>query len=712
MVGTSEAVARVQGRGEGSGRFSFVVVGDTQDDGTTGGGVNDKLWPAMAYDMNALNPAFALFCGDLVSGSSSIDTTVAQWEDWKVATNPLNATRYMVPGNHDMYGGAQTYKRWTQTFPWLPTGNSPAGEKGMSYWFDVGSTRIISVTTDLHNGGTAPDQKWLDNVLASAAGMDHVFVFSHRPIQFSSSEPTGGSGGAFWQSLLSHDVTGYFSGHWHRYQPDRIGGGGLASSPGPYEVLVGTGGGWQGFEPIRPYQQVPGFLLVEVDGPRATATFYGDADEDGQYDDVLDTLVLKDSVPEPTGLVAAYDFESGSVDDVAPPPLGKGIDGAWRRQAQVVSGLSGLFGLELDGDTDHVEAGAIDDHVLSINGDLTLALFARYDSLDTGGWDNPFLCYATSDYYSEDEETNYSYWLSLRSDRYLQAYWEYGNGENVAVTSTQPAPVAKGESHHYALTRDATLGQVRFYVDGIQLGDSVFFNQLPTGGGRGMLYLGSDTPEYHGSQAEFDGMLDDVRIYNRVLPASEIAVIAVPQPQPGLLRLWSDGWESLTTSDWVYVDGIDGWSSDTSGTSVAAWAGDESWFAHRSGSYALLAASSGGEAYGYTWKTLPVRYQAGRRYVFSVHYRRRAGSTGKNTVGVYLYKQGDSLGFASSGQGALVRSRRDEPGMPEEWHALHCAYTATDAEHGKAIVVQIHGDDTVLLDDLSLSIVERPATAR
>ena len=68
-----------------------------------------------------------------------------------------------------------------------------------------------------------------------------------------------------------------------------------------------------------------------------------------------------------------------------------------------------------------------------------------------------------------------------------------------------------------------------------------------------------------------------------------------------------------------------------------------------------------------------MRYQAGRRYVFSVHYRRRGGTTGKNTVGVYLYKEGDSMGLASSGNGSLARSLRGEPGMPEEWHALHCA---------------------------------------
>ncbi|MDA1267401.1 MAG: metallophosphoesterase [Planctomycetota bacterium] len=702
------ALAAVHAAVESSSQLRFVVVGDTQDDGTTGGGINDTLWPAMAEDMNALAPAFALFCGDLVAGSSNLNTTAAEWEDWKVATSTLGAIRYMVPGNHDMYGGPGTYARWTQAFPWLPTANSPAGQEGMSYWFDVGTTRIISVTTDLHTGGSAPNQAWLDGALASAAGMDHVFVFSHRPIQFSTSEPTGGSAGALWQSLVANDVSGYFSGHWHRYQPDRIGGAGLGASAGPYEVLIGTGGGWQGFEPIRPYQQVPGFLLVEVDGLQASASFYGDADGDGHFDDVLDSFVMKDASPPTQGLVAAYDFEAGSPVDGGQ----HGIDGAWRRNAEVVSGISGLLGLALDGKGDHVEAGAIGDHVLSLNADLTLGAFARYGALATGDWDNPLLCYATNDYYTENEETNYSYWLSLQSNRRLRAFWEYGDGNNVVVTSTLPAPVAPGEDHHYAITRDATAGEVRFYVDGVLLGSPVGFTQLPTGGGRGMLYLGSDTPAYHGSEAEFEGLLDDVTIHDRALTAAEVAILATPRARPALRRLWSASWETITAADWGYVDGVLGWSSETAGTNLGAWAGDSGWFANHTGSYALQAASAAGDAHGYTWKTLAARYEAGRRYLFTVHYRRRTGTSGPNAVGAYLYAAGDAVGFASNGAGARASSVRTEPGMQEAWHTLHCAYTATDADDGKAIVVQVHGDDSVLLDDLELSLLELPKTAR
>ena len=67
----SAALARVQSASSGSPTLRFVVVGDTQDDGTTGGGINDNVWPAMAADMNALDPAFALFCATWSAGAAT-----------------------------------------------------------------------------------------------------------------------------------------------------------------------------------------------------------------------------------------------------------------------------------------------------------------------------------------------------------------------------------------------------------------------------------------------------------------------------------------------------------------------------------------------------------------------------------------------------------------------------------------------------------------
>ena len=520
-----ETLAAIADRLELGGTLRFVVVGDTQDDGTTGGGINDNRWPQMAFDMNAHDPDFALFCGDLISGSGSTGTHLAQWTAWDVATSPLNAVRLMVPGNHDMYVGANGLTLWSNQFSWLPSSNGPAGETRATYYVDVGNTRIISATTDYPSGGWPPNQSWLDGVLQSSSAFEHVFVFSHRPIQFSQHDPTGGSGGAFWQSMVQNGVTGYFSGHWHRYQPDQIGAGGDT-----WEVIIGTGGGWQGFEPIRPYQQIPGYLLVEVDGTEATGTFFGDTDGDGSWDDAMDSFVFAQAAADPVGLVAEYTFESGDGADTAPSPLGKQIDGVLRGGATIGTGLDGSLGLHLDGDGDHVECGAIGDYNLSLNDDLTVGLFADYDTLGSGYWDNVLISYGTGDYYTEDEETNFSYWLNIQDDRTLVFYWEYENGADVTLESSIPAPGQPGEVHHYAVTRDAGAMLVRFWVDGVQLGLARSFNRLPTSGGRGMLYLGASPIDYQGSGQEFDGVLDDVKIFNRVLDAGELADLAQPAP--------------------------------------------------------------------------------------------------------------------------------------------------------------------------------------
>jgi len=495
----------------------FVVVGDTQS--ASGGAINGPVVAQLIQDMNALNPDFAFFCGDLVSGASTVSATSAQWQTWLNATSSFTGTRYAVPGNHDFYGGAGSFAAWRATFPWLPQANSPAGEEGLTYYFDVGNSRFISILTDHETQGAVPptQQAWLDSVLASSTGMEHVFVFSHHPLSFSSVEVLGTTSGPFWQSLVQNDVDAYFAGHWHRYQPSQLGNGGDT-----WEVILGTGGGWQGFQPIRPYQQVHGFVLVEVDGTEATGTFYADADGDGAYDDPVDEFIIATASPAPPGIVAKYDFEDGTARDTAPPPLGKGIDGQLQGGATIAAGAPSGSALELDGVNDHVEAGAIGDYILSLNKDLTLALRARHDGLVAGQWSNTLVTYATSDYYSEDEETNYSYWLSVQSNGTLVSFWEHDNGANVTLTSTTPAALTQGQWHHFALVRDASAELVRFYVDGQQVGGPVAYSEAATGGGRGMLYIGSDVV----GATPFHGAIDEVRIYNKALTPAEVQQLA------------------------------------------------------------------------------------------------------------------------------------------------------------------------------------------
>ncbi len=574
--------------------FTFVVVGDTQTDGEEDS-VNWDVLPELITDMNTHDPAFGLFAGDLVGGSSSLTETERQWGDFHAATAHFTGTVLAVPGNHDVYPGAGTFGAWRRSFPELPQEDSPPGEEGISYVVDHENVRFISITSAQETGVSArvstEGLAWLDVRLKERDAFDHVFVFTHYPMTFSDENNLGGSGGDFWKMLVAYGVTGVFSGHWHRYQPSQPGAGGDT-----WETIIGTGGGWTGYDPIRAYQQMWGFGVVMVDGPEATLTFYADADGDGRYDDAVDSFVLASAAETEGGLVARYTFDDGLDDDA---PDGRQIPGALHRGAELVDdGVTGSA-LQLTGTDDYLEAGAIDDYVLSINEDLTISLWARLSELSSSGlsssglssgeWANTLLCYATNDYYTEDEETNYSYWLSIR-EGHLQAFWEHGSGENVQVLSGEPASLTPGVWHHVAVTRDADAMTVQFWVDGEKLGPSVPFERLPTGGGRGMLYLGSDTPAFLGNGYEWDGALDEVCIYDRALGSAEIAELAaltdcavVGEPdQPGTSTTGgttgttgeSTGGSETGGTTATDTDDDTGESAATSGGASPGWAPD------------------------------------------------------------------------------------------------------------------------------------------
>ena len=105
-------------------------------------------------------------------------------------------------------------------------------------------------------------------------------------------------------------------------------------------------------------------------------------------------------------------------------------------------------------------------------------------------------------------------------------------GDTGGVYSTNP--INDGTWHNVAMTRDATTGVVQLYIDGVLNGSST----LDTGFKTAQFYLiGALTDRNSSGNVTganyFNGQLDDVRIYNRVLSAAEIAQIGAP-PSSGL----------------------------------------------------------------------------------------------------------------------------------------------------------------------------------
>ena len=514
--------------------FRFGVVGDTQ---------GLAFLSQLTTDMNTQSLDLAIYPGDLVGtgGSSS-------WDNWIADTSSANFDLYMVPGNHDLPVGGDAL--WQSKFNWLPDSQRVNGKIGidqMDYFFDVDNTRFISVTTDSQAngaGGQPAALDWFTEVLndASTQSKDHVFVYSHHPITFDQYDGTGGTYGNYWGAMVDSGapVHGIFEGHWHQYQPGQ---------PDPYnqqlwEVIAGTGNtDFSGF----PWQNKIGFTMIDVSGTEVSAEFYGDADSDGSYDDVLDTFTIASATPQPTGLVVAYDFlDSGANLDTAhlSSPVGLQIDGTYKNGAQANGGI-----LQLDGFNDYADAFGINDYNLAILRDLTISIKANFDSLDAGSGANTLVSYTSNvaGYTNVDEIVNQPYNLRLRDDGKMEFMWEYANRQVMTFVSSLAVAAIAGEWHDYAVIRDATNGEVRFFVDDVQLGAVLMFDpltELPTGGQQGYLRIGANW--IASESGFFDGSLDNLAIWNKVSTDFDLPII-------GDL----DDDDDIDLADWLlYVSGL------------------------------------------------------------------------------------------------------------------------------------------------------------
>ncbi len=107
-------------------------------------------------------------------------------------------------------------------------------------------------------------------------------------------------------------------------------------------------------------------------------------------------------------------------------------------------------------------------------------------------------------------------------------------GDSGGVYST--AALNNGIWHNIAMTRDATTGQVQLYVDGVLNGSGTF----DTGNKTSQFFLIGALSDVQSNGTTrtgdnyFNGKLDEVRIYNQVLGANEIAGLALIPGAPTL----------------------------------------------------------------------------------------------------------------------------------------------------------------------------------
>lgn len=277
------------------------------DHARKGTGTPTERWGATRRaiaEVNAVDPDFVLFAGDLTFGQDVPGKYYAEYEDAWDVLNQLRVPSYCTMGNHDGYvqSGVDGKALYRQTF-------GPP-----SYSVDVGDIHVVAVDTydwsylDRLGGSVAvstyggqvrePQLEWLRRDL-SRWRTDHdgpIVAFGHHnpswqpdPVNRVYDETDGrpvleqfGRGsrypesGQLWtglnlfalrQLLDDHDVTAFFSGHSHRDRLART----VREGAGPADVA----------ETHAPRTSSPGYHYVG---------YTGRPEGDDEYDDVSVTV--------------------------------------------------------------------------------------------------------------------------------------------------------------------------------------------------------------------------------------------------------------------------------------------------------------------------------------------------------------------------------------------------------------------------------------
>jgi hypothetical protein len=187
--------------------------------------------------------------------------------------------------------------------------------------------------------------------------------------------------------------------------------------------------------------------------------------------------------------------------------------------------VAGRFGngLSFDGSNDYEDMGDPASSVLD---------FGASQSFSYGGWIKPGVLDVTGRRFISKRNgtgpANVGFDLGVNTDQGLLA--EIADGTTEKTTSSMSIPLTVNQWYHAMVVVDRATGQMRVYLDGVEKAN-LSLTGLGSLASATALNLGRASGD---STRSFLGVLDDVRIYNRALSASEIAALVNP-PAPVFL---------------------------------------------------------------------------------------------------------------------------------------------------------------------------------
>jgi hypothetical protein len=239
---------------------------------------------------------------------------------------------------------------------------------------------------------------------------------------------------------------------------------------------------------------------------------------------------------------ARYDFEGNVLDS-----SGNGLDGT-ATALTYVAGKVGAQAAQFNGTSSSVTIPP------SVSDDFTVTMWVK--TTDTAGnaggqwWSGKGLVDGWSGSIGPDWGT------AIVSGKFALGVGSV-NGDTTVASS---ANINDGAWHHLAATRNNTTGAMQVYVDGVLRGSGTGptgSRTLPT-----VLCIGALQP---GSNY-LNGTLDDVRLFNRILTAGDIAALASGQPLAAPQNVTATPGSSLITLSWDPVAGATDYIIQQSGS--------------------------------------------------------------------------------------------------------------------------------------------------
>lgn len=201
--------------------------------------------------------------------------------------------------------------------------------------------------------------------------------------------------------------------------------------------------------------------------------------------------------------------------------------------------------------------------ILNPTKQITIALWVRLDS-SIGGW-TPLIDKGGTGSSGCPASTTYSVWLT--SSQFFQLY----DGSGCSGTLESPlTKIPKGSWQFFVGIIDVAKSQKSVYLNGVLKGKKSISGGLVASSGE--MRIGWTT-ETHSAYSYFNGAMDEIRLYNRVLSATEIQQLyQLNQPISGVVKGFSNvsvTCENLTRGTSVSIpSAINTWDCEKAGLSV------------------------------------------------------------------------------------------------------------------------------------------------